>query len=119
MTIVSCSVPLTELFPYLSFDFLHYICKETKFFLIHLEYMNQESIWGEITNHTVQCTQVAGMSFFSENRIEVRGIRKEQEAPGKVRKWKVVETVGADRGFFDGSLSTASNLPVVEPGGTD
>lgn len=81
--------------------------------------MNQESIWGEITNHTVQCTQVAGMSFFSENRIEVRGIRKEQEAPGKVRKWKVVETVGADRGFFDGSLSTASNLPMVEPGGTD
>ena len=49
----------------------------------------------------------------------MRGIRKEQEAPGKVRKWKVVETVGADRGFFDGSLSTASNRPVVEPGGTD
>lgn len=48
--------------------------------------MNQESIRGEITNHTVQCTQVAGMSFFSENRIEMRGIRKEQEAPGKVRK---------------------------------
>lgn len=72
----------------------------------HLEYMNQE---GEekllITQSNVY---VSGMSFFSENRIEVRGIRKEQEATGKVRKWKVVETVGADRGFFDGSLSTAS-----------
>lgn len=29
MTIVSCSVPHTELFLYLSFDFLHSICKET------------------------------------------------------------------------------------------
>ena len=46
--------------------------------------MNQE---GEekllITQSNVH---VSGMSFFSENRIEVRGIRKEQEATGKVRK---------------------------------
>ena len=34
MTIVGCSVPLTKLFPYLSFDFLHYICKERKFLII-------------------------------------------------------------------------------------
>lgn len=72
---------------------------------MHLEYLCWEYIWGEIivTHSNVYMLQVWAFFLRTEEEWE-----QDKRLHKKVKKRKVVETDGADGGFFDGSWSAAS-----------
>lgn len=91
--------PTQKILSSLVFLFLQYIWKETKLYM-HLEYLNRNSIWGEITKSLTPIYTTCWYELFSENTIQSE--RHEKKTGGSWRRQRrgVVKTDGKVRRFL-------------------
>lgn len=106
--------PTHKILSSLVFWFLQYIWKETKL-LMHLEYLNRNSIWGEITKSLTPIYTTHWYEFFSENTIQSERHEKKTGDPeeGREEEWGGQMVKWGD--FYNGSSSIASISLLARP----